>query len=59
MVKFENILGLIDLCEGCKELEDLESEYENIEHIDYICSSKLYDDLFKFVRVHIRNGDTN
>lgn len=35
----------------------IEDEFNT--NIDFLCSAYLYDELFKFVRVHIRNGDTN
>lgn len=46
------VLGLLDYCVGKDEIKELNKEF-NIE-VDYVCSSHIYDNLFKFVRENIR-----
>jgi len=44
--------GLLDKATGMEDIENLSLELKN--EISYVCSAKIYDDLFKFVRCQIR-----
>ena len=56
-VKPKMCCGLLDKASGMEDIEHLSRDLKN--NISYVCSAKIYDDLFKFVRCEIRDGVSN